>query len=370
VSKVFVVLLAAGMSNRFGRDKLTLNLGGRPLWLVAFHQFLHHPLVGGVGVVCAGDKLEAVRSLAPEALFIQPGGKSRTESSKFGLEKVPADFDLVLIHDAARPFVSEDLITRVIQATEIHGAAFPAIPVTDTIRQRDQGTLTTLDREKLLAVQTPQGAFLHHWMAAYKDFDGDAPDDIAVLEAVGIQSQVVIGEKDNRKITHPADWSHPSEIRTGLGYDIHAFSQDPDRPLWLGGIEFPDDKPGLEGHSDADALFHAITDALLGAAGLGDIGLHYSNTDPRWKNAPSSLFLKETTLLLQREGWHIIHIDASVLAERPRIMRRKDEIRSRIAELCGISVERTSIKATTNEGLGAIGRGEGISAFAVATLGR
>jgi 2-C-methyl-D-erythritol 2,4-cyclodiphosphate synthase len=155
-----------------------------------------------------------------------------------------------------------------------------------------------------------------------------------------------------------------------MGYDIHAFSTDAARPLWLGGVEFEGEGPGLDGHSDADPVLHAVVDAILGAAGLGDIGEHFPNTDPRWKGEPSSTFLLESAKLSSSQGWNVVNIDVSVLAERPRLSPRRDEVCSVIAGLLGISRERVSVKATTNEGLGSIGRGEGVAAFAVATLRR
>ena len=160
------------------------------------------------------------------------------------------------------------------------------------------------------------------------------------------------------------------EIRTGLGYDVHAFSTDPNRPMWLGGIEYPEDKPGLDGHSDADALVHAVVDAVLGAVGLGDIGEHFPNTDPEWKDCPSLRFLEHAAHLVKAQKFDIINVDASVLAERPKIMPRRREMEEAMAQALGISSDRVSVKATTNERLGAIGRGEGIAAFAIATLRR
>jgi 2-C-methyl-D-erythritol 4-phosphate cytidylyltransferase/2-C-methyl-D-erythritol 2,4-cyclodiphosphate synthase len=194
---------------------------------------------------------------------------------------------------------------------------------------------------------------------------------MALLEALGVHTTFVDGEDTNFKLTTPADLNKiPMEYRTGLGYDIHSFSTDPDRPLWLGGVEFPNDKPGLEGHSDADALLHAVVDSLLGAASLGDIGVHYPPTDPQWKNVSSLIFLQETGMILKEKGWSIVNIDSTVLAERPKVMARRQEICEAIARALDISPDRVSVKATTNEKLGAIGREEGIAAFATATLRR
>ncbi len=366
--KAFAIILAAGRSERFGRDKLAVPIGEKPVWKLAYEAFLDHPEVAGVGIVTAANRVFEIRNQVPYAAFVVAGGGNRTESARMGLRHVPADAQVVLIHDGARPFVSPEVITRVIAAVRAHGAAFPAIAVTDTIRQKEGENMSTLDRATLLSVQTPQGATLEHWKRAFAQ-NLATSDDIALLEAIGVKPAVVEGDPRNSKITHASDLPTMWESRTGLGYDIHSFSTDPNRPLWLGGVEF-DDRPGLEGHSDADVIIHALVDALLGGAVLGDIGIHYPNTDPQWKNAPSSQFLTDAALLLKKENWHIMHIDISVLAERPKIMVRKDEIRAALAQASGVSMDKISIKATTNERLGSIGRGEGIAAFAVATIAR
>ena len=193
---------------------------------------------------------------------------------------------------------------------------------------------------------------------------------MALLEIAGIRPVAVQGDLENVKITTVKDLKGRGqwETRTGHGYDIHRFSTDPARELWLGGVKF--EGIGLEGHSDADVVIHAIVDALMGAAGLGDIGEHFPNTDSRWKDEPSATFLKETAQMLSRSGWEVVNIDVSVLAERPKLSPRREEVRSVVAGILGIDVARVGIKATTNEGLGAIGRGEGVAAFAVATIKR
>jgi 2-C-methyl-D-erythritol 4-phosphate cytidylyltransferase/2-C-methyl-D-erythritol 2,4-cyclodiphosphate synthase len=310
--------------------------------------------------------------LAPDAIFCVAGGESRQQSSQIGARAVPLEYDTVLVHDAARPFVTPTLIGRVIKGVEQVGAAFPAVPQTDTVKIGSGDKWVTPDRTSVVAVQTPQGSRREPLLRAFSECHGEFTDEASMLESLGIPVLAVEGDPANIKVTHPADVSRiltNVETRTGMGYDVHAFSDDPDRPLWLGGVEF-DDRPGLEGHSDADVLLHAVVDALLGAACLGDIGLRYPNTDLRWKNASSSLFLRETAALLSENGWTIGHIDATVLAERPKVMVRREEICSTIADLAGIGTGQVSVKATTNEGLGAIGRGEGIAAMAVATVTR
>jgi 2-C-methyl-D-erythritol 4-phosphate cytidylyltransferase/2-C-methyl-D-erythritol 2,4-cyclodiphosphate synthase len=337
----------------------------------SYRALLSHPSLAGVGIVVGMGRYDEVRLLAPEALFVVEGGDTRTQSAARGIEAVPLWAEAALIHDAARPFLTHETISRVVSAVASVGAAFPAIPVTDTIKQREGESVRTLDRAQLVAVQTPQGARIEHFRKAYK-LGIEATDDMALLEVAGINLTAVAGDPENIKVTTEADLRGRGqvEVRTGLGYDIHRFSSDPDRPLWLGGVLFEGEGPGLEGHSDADSLVHAVVDSLMGAAGLGDIGEHYPNTDPRWKNEPSATFLKETGQMLSRAGWEVVNIDVSVLAERPRVSPRREEVRSTVAGLLGIDDARVSIKATTNEGLGAIGRGEGVAAFAVATIKR
>lgn len=353
---------------RFGANKLQQTLNGEPVWRAAYQTLLQCVAVDAVGLVVPAEEVDLYRSAAPEAAFVVAGGNSRQASARAGIEAAEASCGVVLIHDAARAWVDDQTIFNVISGVRSHGAAYAATAVTDTVREVTEEGTRLLRRDQLVAAQTPQGALLSWFRDAHARATEEFTDDVAVLEAAEYPAVAVPGDPRNRKLTHASDLPLAPAIRVGFGYDIHAFSSDPDRPLWLGGIEFPNDKPGLEGHSDADALVHAVVDALLGSVSLGDIGLHYPNTDPRWKNCPSLRFLAETASLLSREGWHIISIDASVLAERPKVMPRKDEICAALAGACGIDPKQVSLKATTNEGLGAIGRGEGIAAMAVATV--
>lgn len=366
------IILAAGESRRFGQNKMWLDFGQGPVWKLAYDAFRHHPGIREcILVVPAGDEQD-FRELAPDADAIVAGGSSRTESSIQGLRAM-SESEYVLIHDGARPFVSADLIDRVLRTLDHAAAVCPALSPVDTIKQiAKDGMVSTLDRSNLRAVQTPQGGLRSDFLRAFQHADGiDFTDDMAMLEALGVHTTFVEGEETNFKLTTPADLNKIAmEYRTGMGYDIHSFSTDPNRPLWLGGVEFPDAKPGLEGHSDADALLHAVVDALLGAASLGDIGVHYPPSEAKWKNVSSLVFLKETGMILKENGWDIVNIDSTVLAERPKVMARRQEICEAIAGTLGISPDRVSVKATTNEKLGAIGRGEGIAALATATLRR
>ena len=358
--------MCAGSGSRFGGDKLAVKLRGKPLWSWSYDTFSQHPEIDFVVVV--GPEGNQTGFQVPHVV---PGGPSRQASVLKGLLSLPDDVDCVLIHDGARPFVTARMISDTLTAVREHGAAMVAVPVVDTIRSG----AVNLDRDQLLVVQTPQGGRRADLLAAHES-GATATDDAGLLESKGISVAIVEGNRRNIKVTTTEDleiarnWVESStETRTGLGYDIHSFSSDPNRPLWLGGVQF-EGAPGLEGHSDADALLHAVVDALLGATGLGDIGIHYPPSDPQWKDCPSSRFLQETASLLRSEGWEIVHLDATILAEVPKVMPRSHDIRHAIAQAAGISYDRVSVKATTHEKLGAIGRSEGIAAMAVATVRR
>lgn len=363
-AKVFAILAASGSSNRFGADKLEIDCGGIPVWLRSYQALSQSGSVDAVGIVTRPDKVAPYLAAAPGAAFVVSGGETRAQSVRRALEAVPSGFEFVLVHDAARPFLDSSLVERLVDAVKAHGAAYPSIAVTDTVRRGRE----LVDRSELRAAQTPQGARLD-WLRAAMQDPTERTDEMSYIQAAGYEFQSVEGDPANKKITHLGDIPLGDETRTGFGYDIHRFSSDPSRPMWLGGVEF-DDRPGLEGHSDADALLHAVVDALLGAAGLGDIGVHYPPSDPQWKDCPSLRFLRETGHLLSQAGWRITNIDATVVAERPRVMPRAMEIRQAIADALDIEVGRVSVKATTNEGLGAIGKSEGIAGYATATIRR
>ncbi len=368
----YVAILAAGQGTRFGEDKTQVSLGGKPIWRWSYDAFVSMPEIAGVIIVGSQENIHDLRIEAPKAQVIV-GGKSRQESSKLAVLNCPGDADALLIHDAARPFPSGRLIREVIQAISSQGAAGPALPVTDTIRRVTTTITETLPRAGLVAMQTPQGARIDLMRQAHQLAIGEATDDIALLEAAGIPCELVAGDPGNFKITTTEDlvraraYVGGPETRTGMGYDIHPFDAKSTGALWLGGIEFPG-HPALLGHSDADVLLHAIADAILGGACLGDIGLHFSNTDPQWRGARSETFVRQAVALAAKANWTLSHIDATVIAETPKIMARSSEMRQAIAEMSGLNLSRVSLKATTNEGLGSIGRGEGIAALAVATL--
>ncbi|HLK16236.1 MAG TPA: 2-C-methyl-D-erythritol 2,4-cyclodiphosphate synthase [Fimbriimonadaceae bacterium] len=362
---VGVVIVAAGSSSRFGADKMRLPLGGKPLWRWSYELFRAHPAVREVIVVGSSNLGDVEHRV--------DGGASRQESSRRGVSAISADAEYILVHDAARPFVTRELVDAVIEGCRQVGAAAPVVPVVDTLRSSEPGVAAP-DRAKLVAMQTPQGARAEWMRRAHAEVSAERTDEIALIEAIGEPWQPVPGSPRNFKVTVPEDFERAqtmmrTETRTGFGYDVHRFSAEPNRPLWLGGVHFPD-HPGLEGHSDADALLHAITDALLGAAVLGDIGQHFPPGDPEWKDRASVHFLRAAGELLRADGWEVAHVDSTVIAESPKLMPRAREIRSVVANALGITDDQVSVKATTNEGLGAIGRGEGIAAYATATIRR
>jgi 2-C-methyl-D-erythritol 4-phosphate cytidylyltransferase/2-C-methyl-D-erythritol 2,4-cyclodiphosphate synthase len=365
-------ILAAGRGERFGVDKTQILLRSKPLWRYSFDTFLEHPDVDGVGIVCSADSVERYRSEAPEAAFVAAGGEARQDSAKVAFNHAN-DFEVLMIHDAARPFVTHKIISDVLAGVSRSGAAAPAVSVVDTIRQDSEMGRRLLDRDQLFAMQTPQAARIEMFHQAFAKAKENYTDDVELLQNAGIATEIVSGEPRNFKITTPEDLIYASGIlgtperRTGFGYDIHPFSSESGRKLYLGGVHFENAK-GLEGHSDADVLLHAVVDALLGAASLGDIGTHFPNTDPQYRNRDSIFFLEQARVLLESSSWRILNVDATVVAEFPKMSGKVDAIRSTIATALGIDVRRISIKATTNEGLGALGRGEGIAAYAVATI--
>lgn len=357
--------------------------------------FQSHPRIACIVIAAGAEErervAEAARTFAKVAAVVE-GGATRSDSVRCALERVPPDCGLVLVHDAARPLVTADLIDRVIEATTQVGAAVPGLPLSDTVKRVDgQGRVrATVARSALVegetlpgltGVQTPQGARTALLRAAYDRFDFahcEPTDEASLIEALGEPVAVTTGDPINLKITRLEDLAlaekmllEPSpipEFRTGFGYDVHAFaSLDAGRRLFLGGVEIPHDR-GLEGHSDADVLLHAVCDALLGAAALGDIGILFPNTDDAYKGISSLRLLADVADHLKQAGWRVIHIDATVTAEAPKLSPHRAAMQHAMAECLGIAPERISVKATTSEKLGFIGRREGIECSAVATI--
>jgi 2-C-methyl-D-erythritol 4-phosphate cytidylyltransferase/2-C-methyl-D-erythritol 2,4-cyclodiphosphate synthase len=367
-----------------------LALGGRPLIAWCLAAFQNHPQIDSIVVVGASQDLERLRTETAgfsKVCAVVAGGPSRAESVGNGLTALPRACEFVLVHDAARPAVSEELISRILSAVEREGAALPGLPVTDTLKRvgANKCVIETVSRERLWAVQTPQGARVADLLAAYDKLGArvaEMTDEGSILESAGFPVVIVEGDEANIKVTRPTDMEHAAEavagrptsagagvptIRTGFGYDVHPFANG--RPLWLGGVQIPHDR-GLAGHSDADALLHAICDALLGAAAMGDIGVLFPDTDIAHKDRPSIEFVREVRRRLDAESWQIVNVDVALLAEEPRIGPYRGQIVAVIADGLSIAPTQVNIKATTSEGLGFVGRREGIACWAMATISR
>jgi 2-C-methyl-D-erythritol 4-phosphate cytidylyltransferase/2-C-methyl-D-erythritol 2,4-cyclodiphosphate synthase len=387
---VAAIIMAAGRGTRAasGRPlipKQYLPIGGEPVLARAVGAFAAHPRIGDVLVVIHPDDAALYDgAVGPLACRLKPpvaGGVLRQDSVRAGLEAlVSAAPERVLIHDAARPFVDAGLIDRVLGALDKHEAALPALPVTDSLKQAHEGRVTfSVDREQLWRAQTPQGfhydAILAAHRAAAKDRERSFTDDGGIAEWFGLDVVLVEGSEENRKLTTQEDIvradrmlalaSAAGTIRVGTGYDVHAFG--PGDAVILCGVRIPHHKK-LVGHSDADVGMHALTDALLGTVADGDIGVHFPPSDVRWRGAASELFLKDAASRVMAHGGVIVHVDLTFLCEAPRIGPYREAMRAKLGEVLGLAPSQVSIKATTNEGLGFVGRGEGIAAMATATV--
>jgi 2-C-methyl-D-erythritol 4-phosphate cytidylyltransferase/2-C-methyl-D-erythritol 2,4-cyclodiphosphate synthase len=378
------VIVAAGSATRFGgpAPKQFVDLGGRSVLERAVRAVADRPAVDGAIVVLAPEELDTPRAKQVRGwsgvLKVVPGGATRARSVMHGLAAV-TEQPFVLIHDAARPMAGAALIDRVITATRVHGAALPALAVPDTVKEVDAAGTTivrTVDRVSLRLAQTPQGARTDWLRAALVNAEAsgaEVTDEAAALERAGRAVAVVAGDPWNRKITTAHDLealrARVGEagmgLRVGSGYDIHRFEEG--RKLVLGGVHF-EGEPGLAGHSDADVVLHAAMDALLGAAGLGDIGLHFPPDDSRYEGADSTTLARQVVDMVREGGLEIINVDLTLLAQRPRIRPRVGEMRQAIATCLRVDSSRVGLKATTLEGLGALGRGEGIACQALALL--
>ena len=338
--------------------------------------------ITSVHVVIHPDDRELYRAAASGFELPPPvvGGATRQASVYAGLVALePAKPDLVLIHDAARPFASPQLITRALAAGARQGAAVPVMRITDTVKAVDaSGNIArTIDRETLRVVQTPQAFAFKPLIDAHrraaKEGRHDFSDDAALAEWAGLPVSTFDGEAANIKLTTPDDFlkaesmlsDRATEIRTGMGFDVHAFG--PGDHVTLGGVSIPHDL-ALSGHSDADVVLHAIVDAILGALADGDIGSHFPPSDPQWRGAPSDKFLRFAVDRVSARGGSIAHLDITVVCETPKIGPHRDAMRMRIAEIAGLAFDRVGVKATTSEGLGFTGRREGIAAYATATV--
>lgn len=405
--RVAAIVVAGGRGTRLGGDtpKQFLEVRGRSLVQRAVDAFVDSPHVQDVVVVLPGDVAARPQDVLdlPDDVRVVPGGARRQDSVAAGFEAVPEACDVVVVHDAARPFVSGDLIARTVSAARAHGAAIVALPAQDTVKRGvpdgdSVRIVETIPREVIHLAQTPQ-AFRREILAAAIALGKEgtaATDEAALAEAAGYPVVLVEGDPHNIKVTTPADLpiaaaiaamrepliaSHvPSEglgairartaqtqpaLRVGMGYDSHRFGQG--RQLVLGGVWIPHDR-GLTGHSDADAVSHAVTDAILGAGGLGDIGRLFPDTDPAWKDADSLMMLGVAVDRVHEAGYAVGNVDVVVICEQPKIGPHAQAMRESLARVLGVDPSMVSVKGKTNEGVDATGRGEALAVHAVATL--
>ena len=369
---VTAIIVAAGASRRMGFDKLSYRLpDGRTVLKTSCALFAAHPAVDELVLVAGGNRpqCEAIAAACPKPCTVVQGGATRADSVRSGL--AAAKGQLVAIHDAARPFASAEIITAALQAAAESGAAAPAVPVKDTIKVADQDgkVVATPDRATLYAVQTPQCFDRAIYLQALEAVSGEkaslVTDDCSLFELAGLPVTLTAGDYANLKITTKEDLQKEKTMRIGHGYDVHRLVED--RKLILGGVEVPYEK-GLLGHSDADVLLHAVMDAVLGAAALGDIGQHFPDTDPAYKGADSLALTREVAKIIAAHGYKVGNIDATILCQRPKLAPHIPAMRQNIADAFGLPLDAVSVKATTEEHLGFTGEGLGIAAHAVALI--
>ena len=381
--KVSAVLVAAGSSTRMGFDKLSFDLGGETVVQRSIRAFAECPLVSEIVLVAGRNRafLEQQAAACAKPVQVVQGGATRAESAKNGV--LAAHGELVAVHDAARPFVSQAVITAALEAAAACGAA-PAVPVKDTVKRAVRGDGKTVpehcmvtdtpDRSTLYAVQTPQCFDRAAYLAALDELDAEkarlVTDDCSLFELTGRPVQLTQGDYANLKITTRedlprAEQKEGNDMRIGHGYDVHRLVED--RKLILGGVEVPFEK-GLLGHSDADVLAHAVMDAVLGAAALGDIGKHFPDTDPAYAGADSLKLAQHVARIMREHGWKIVNIDSTLLCQKPKLAPYIPAMRENLAAAFGMPVDAVSVKATTEEHLGFTGEGLGIAAHAVALI--
>lgn len=381
---VAAVVVAAGRGLRAGGDKPKQyrTLGGRPVIYASLMTLARHPAIAKVQPVIHPDDRPLFEAAVADLAVLPPvpGGTTRQLSVLAGLESLARHApEIVLVHDAARPFASPALMARAIAAARTTGAAIPAIPIPDTVKTVDTaGFVTgTIERTPLRIVQTPQAFNYDALLAAHRRAReagrDDFTDDAALAEWAELKVTTFEGEAGNVKLTTAEDFARAEaaqiaalgDVRTGFGFDVHQFA-DGDH-IWLGGVRIAHER-GVTGHSDADVVLHALVDAILGALSEGDIGVHFPPSDPKWRGASSDQFLAFAVERVKARGGRIAHLDATVVCETPRIGPHRDTMRARIAEIAGIAEARVAVKATTSEQLGFTGRREGIIAFANATI--
>jgi 2-C-methyl-D-erythritol 4-phosphate cytidylyltransferase / 2-C-methyl-D-erythritol 2,4-cyclodiphosphate synthase len=373
------LVVAGGRGARFGGElpKQYRRLGARTILRHSVEALHRHPRVGGVRVVIHPDDRARYDASVQGLDLLSPclGGKERQDSARLGLESLaglkPAR---VLIHDAARPLVDAETIERVVAALDDVPGAIAAIPVTDTLKRGEDGRIAgTVERAGLWRAQTPQGFRYDAILAAHRALAGEAlTDDAAVAERAGLAVRLITASEENFKVTTEEDLRRAERLlgagfeqRVGTGFDVHHFG--PGDHVMICGLRVPHSQ-GTVGHSDADVGFHALTDALLGTIGAGDIGSHFPPSDPRWKGQASERFLRHAADLVEAQGASIVNVDTTIVCESPKIGPHRDAMRRCVAEILRIEIGRVSVKATTTDRLGFTGRGEGIAAQAVATV--
>ena len=377
--KIVALIVAAGQGSRAGGDlpKQFRRIGGRAVLAHAYDGLAAHPAIEAIHIVLGeGQEAEARALLGDRAVaaFVT-GADSRRGSVRAGLEAIAAadGADIVLIHDAARPYLPTAMIDRLLAALETAQGAMPALPVADTLVRGADGVMGEgVDRGALYRVQTPQAFRFDTILAAHRGWDErrEATDDAQILRGWGHDVLLVQGDERLEKLTYPQDFARAEAMiarttRVGMGYDVHRLAEDEE--LWLGGLLIPHDR-GLAGHSDADVALHAIVDAILGALAEGDIGSHFPPSDPKWRGASSDKFLAYACDRVAARDGRIEHVDLTIICEAPKIGPHREAMRARIADILAVPVDRVSVKATTTERLGFAGRREGIAAQAVATL--
>ncbi len=376
-----VLIVAAGSGERFGGSipKQYQDLGGVPILRRSVLAFLNHPHITHVQVVYNPNHHDLYDKAVADLGLPAPvtGGTSRQESVRLGLEALAATVkpDFVMIHDAARPLVDTATITLVRKALDKNVGAIAAKPLVDTLKRGNGGIIeATIDRNNLWQAHTPQAFKFDSILSAHRAAQGlQLTDDAAVAEKAGLPVTLVPSNPDNMKITNPDDLDRAArllghtygDIRTGMGFDVHRY--EPGDKIILGGIAIPFDRK-LEGHSDADAVLHALTDALLGGMGAGDIGKYFPPSDPQWRGKDSGFFVRAAVNMISEKGGMISNVDITIMCEVPRIGPHRDAMTQRIAELLEITVDRVNVKATTTERLGFTGREEGLAAQAICTL--
>lgn len=382
MGETVALVVAAGRGRRFGGDlpKQYAPLGTQTVLRHTLQAFINSPHVGGVCCVIHPDDrdLYDAATLGLDLLAPVHGGATRQESVRLGLESLQDGApDAVLIHDAARPFVDDAVIADVLQALKSDPGALPCVAVADTLKRGEDGVVVdTVSREKLYRAQTPQGFHFAEILKAHQTLKGqELTDDAQLLERAGHRVAISQGCEDTFKITTSEDLMRAERIlaahretRTAMGYDVHRFGENGDNDhVTLCGVKLPH-SAALAGHSDADVALHALTDALLGTIGAGDIGQHFPPSDAKWKGAASDLFVHHATGLIRERGGEIVNVDVTIICETPKIGPHREAMVQRVADILGIETDRVSVKATTTEGLGFSGRKEGIAAQAVASV--